>query len=239
MKANSRVHLSGGSVTALARKRMKMNHHLVPPGPRRTSPTGDANVRLRVGVRASVVMLFLVVSAIGWSFADAQDPRDAFDGCGELVEWNGCRYFYSYDQFPNLLLDNFGGYVAGDTVHVVGTASIAFESCAGIPFYWRLAPSSITRCLPSDLGCGVIVGSLDGGCTYWSSTEHGKLDLLDRHGFAPGDTVHVSGIVCWCGGQTCHPFGDGQIFSERLRACSDSLNAVVSLTWGRVRMLFR
>ena len=42
---NSRVHLPGGSVTALARKPMKMNHHLVPPGPRRTSPAGDANVR--------------------------------------------------------------------------------------------------------------------------------------------------------------------------------------------------
>jgi hypothetical protein len=42
--ANSRVHLSGGSVTALARKPMSMNHHLMLPGPRRTSPAGDANV---------------------------------------------------------------------------------------------------------------------------------------------------------------------------------------------------
>jgi hypothetical protein len=42
--ANSRVHLPGGSVTALARKPMKMNHNPVPPGPRRTSPAGDANV---------------------------------------------------------------------------------------------------------------------------------------------------------------------------------------------------
>jgi hypothetical protein len=42
--ANSRVHLPGGSVTALATKPMKVNHHLVPPGPRRTSPAGDANV---------------------------------------------------------------------------------------------------------------------------------------------------------------------------------------------------
>jgi hypothetical protein len=44
--SNSRVHLSGGSVTALARKPMMMNHHLMPPGPRRASPAGDANVRL-------------------------------------------------------------------------------------------------------------------------------------------------------------------------------------------------
>jgi hypothetical protein len=45
MNSNSRVHLPGGSVTALARKPMRMNHHPVPPGPRRTSPAGDANVR--------------------------------------------------------------------------------------------------------------------------------------------------------------------------------------------------
>jgi len=83
------------------------------------------------------------------------------------------------------------------------------------------------------------VGSLEGGCSYWSSRTHGKLDLYDRHGFAPGDTVHVTGIVCWCGGGTCHPFGDGEIRGEILRACSDSLNAVVPLTWGKVRMLFR
>jgi hypothetical protein len=42
--ANRGVHLSGGSVTALARKPMKVSHHLVTPGPRRTSPAGDANV---------------------------------------------------------------------------------------------------------------------------------------------------------------------------------------------------
>jgi hypothetical protein len=46
--SNSRVHLPGGSVTALARKPMKLNHHPVPPGPRRTSPAGDANVMLRL-----------------------------------------------------------------------------------------------------------------------------------------------------------------------------------------------
>ncbi len=45
LTSNSRVHLPGGSVTALARKPMKMNHRAVPPGPRRTSPAGDANVR--------------------------------------------------------------------------------------------------------------------------------------------------------------------------------------------------
>jgi hypothetical protein len=44
LEPNSRVHLPGGSVTALARKPMKMNHNPVPPGPRRTSPAGDANV---------------------------------------------------------------------------------------------------------------------------------------------------------------------------------------------------
>ncbi len=239
LQHNSRIHLTRWAVTALAEKHRGQDHHPGLPGPRRPQPAGDANVRPRVGVRACVVVLFLIVSAIGWSFADAQDPRDAFDGCGELVDWSGCRYLYSYDQDVNLLLADFGGYVAGDTVHVVGTASITFESCAGSPFYWRLTPSSITRCLPSDLGCGVIVGSLAAGCSYWSSEAYGKLDLLDRHGFAPGDTVHVSGVVCWCGGQTCHPFGDGEIRGERLRACSDSLSAVVPLTWGRVRMLFR
>jgi hypothetical protein len=44
LEPNSRVHLPGGSVTALARKPMKMTHRLLPPGPRRTSPAGDANV---------------------------------------------------------------------------------------------------------------------------------------------------------------------------------------------------
>jgi hypothetical protein len=49
MNPNRRVHLAGGSVTALARKPMKVNHHLMPPGPRRTSPAGDANVRFAWG----------------------------------------------------------------------------------------------------------------------------------------------------------------------------------------------
>jgi hypothetical protein len=43
-QANSRAHLPGGSVTALARKPMKMSHHVLPPGPRQPQPAGDANV---------------------------------------------------------------------------------------------------------------------------------------------------------------------------------------------------
>ncbi len=50
---NYRIHLTRWAVTALARKPMKMNHRLLPPGPRRTSPAGDANVLRIVGRRAS------------------------------------------------------------------------------------------------------------------------------------------------------------------------------------------
>lgn len=193
----------------------------------------------RRGIPAAALAFVSIVLALWTSVAGAQAPREAFDGCGEFVESRGCRWFYSYDRDVDLLIADFGGYAAGDTVHIVGTASISWESCAGIPFYWRLVPSVITRCQPSDLGCGVIVGDPDDGCAYWASQTHGRLDLRNIDGFASGDTVHVTGIICWCGGQTCHPFGDGEIRGAALAPCADSLSVVVPLTWGRLRTLFR
>jgi hypothetical protein len=44
-KPNCRVHLSGGSVTTLAEKHRGKDGRPSLPGPRRTSPAGDANVR--------------------------------------------------------------------------------------------------------------------------------------------------------------------------------------------------
>jgi hypothetical protein len=67
--ANSRVHLPGGSVTALARMPMKMNHRLMPPGPRRTSPAGDANVMTAtssgVSKTSRVVALLIMLTMVG------------------------------------------------------------------------------------------------------------------------------------------------------------------------------
>jgi hypothetical protein len=64
MLSNSRVHLPGGSVTALARKPMKTDHHLVPPGPRRPQLAGYTNVRYLFhhlhGHRVFGVLLLLV-----------------------------------------------------------------------------------------------------------------------------------------------------------------------------------
>ena len=66
--SNSRVHLPGGSVTALARKPMKMNHHPLAPGPRRTSPAGDANVRLRRvrWKRSTRIAMALLLISVLW-----------------------------------------------------------------------------------------------------------------------------------------------------------------------------
>jgi hypothetical protein len=42
---NSRIHLTGWSVTALAEKHRGQDHLLGLPGPRQPQPAGDANVR--------------------------------------------------------------------------------------------------------------------------------------------------------------------------------------------------
>jgi hypothetical protein len=44
MTPNSRIHLTRWAVTALERKPMKVNRHLVSPGPRRPQPADDANL---------------------------------------------------------------------------------------------------------------------------------------------------------------------------------------------------
>jgi hypothetical protein len=54
---NYRVHLPGGSGTALARKPMKMNRHPMPPGPRRASPAGDANVTPTIATFMTLVFM--------------------------------------------------------------------------------------------------------------------------------------------------------------------------------------
>jgi hypothetical protein len=107
--ANSRVHLPGGSVTALAKKPVKMNHHLVPPGPRRTSPAGDANVEserwyaMRIGVLVCLSIALLLPARVQGTNETQPKP---FRG-GFQIGFNAARFEFPHPEYLPLPIDHY------------------------------------------------------------------------------------------------------------------------------------
>jgi hypothetical protein len=120
MSSNSRIHLTRWAVTALAEKHRRQDHRPGLPGPRRTSPAGDANVRPTwngaLAIKATIVALLLMVasgyvpalsgectSGEKWLLARLEywsgrpygdDPR----ACGEIQEALQCLVYNRIDQ---------------------------------------------------------------------------------------------------------------------------------------------
>ena len=91
MKPNSRVHLPGGSVTALAEGHRRLDHRLGLPGPRRTSPAGDANVSFVCGVRdhllVRIAMALLLISVLVSLSCDKHSTKPT--PAQVAGDWNG------------------------------------------------------------------------------------------------------------------------------------------------------
>jgi hypothetical protein len=59
--ANPRIHLTRWAVTALAEKHRRQDHRPGLPGPRRTSPAGDANASL-IAVASEASWEYMIAS---------------------------------------------------------------------------------------------------------------------------------------------------------------------------------
>jgi hypothetical protein len=132
-------------------------------------------------------------------------------------------------------LDNYGGFVDGDTVLVYGTED--YPSPLGCGGYGNgIRVRLIQECHNFDFGCGTLYEfDVDTGPSCFYSRQYGYFDV-DRSGaFGVGDTVRVFGRLRF----TCISFCEGPcIVVDSIAAC-DSLTAVEPSTWGRLKALFR
>jgi hypothetical protein len=241
LEPNSRVHLPGGSVTALARKPRKMNHHQVPPGPRRTSPAGDATVR-HGGNAASACQppVWIMIVLLLIACCTLPSAAEIFDGCGEIIVEGDCRVFYPYGlNLQECLLPDTLQLPNDLECRITGTVLNPWAECDGLPGYKSLVDVVVRPCEPESLGCGVLEPFGD-SCVVWRSlVTPGDLTLLDDFGgFATGDTVLAVGVrafsipdVCIC---AC-----GLLLHTTLTACPDTLSPIQPMTWGRLRVLYR
>ena len=64
----------------------------------------------------------------------------AFDGCGTLMAGYSCPILFAADSGGIFFLDNYGGFIIGKYVHVVGSGDTALRRVI-----WRAGGSETTR----------------------------------------------------------------------------------------------
>jgi hypothetical protein len=161
------------------------------------------------------------------------------DHCGWLrVSHSGCILFQSTDggeeYVTDLLavpdsLEHTPIKLEGDVLHCDPACSPYYYDC--------IIGTVVTTCEPTNLGCGVLNEDTVDFCHTWTSLVYGTL-LTQMHGRSDGDTVRVVGIIDRTLPSVCM-FGDGGLFNESFYDCPDTLSAVMQMTWGNLKGLFR
>ncbi len=146
---------------------------------------------------------------------------------------NGCTLLSTLYQ-GSFLLENYGTFVAGDSVAVT-TAFIDVHSCNG-QAYTRLASNSIASYRDFDLGCGLLSVDPEYDCPFLSSAKYGLIGFAWHGGFASGDSVSVSGdfsmdctAITPCAAPLC-------LQRNTIASCQ---TPVRPLTWGLMKARFR
>ena len=141
--------------------------------------------------------------AVDSIYACNSNPSVSYRSCGYLYQGPLCLLFEP-ENFPDTAvgyrLDNYGSYVAGDTVFVDGwLEDYLLDDCEGVLYI--VANNTIGECdsLPPDTfyyeGCGLLVD--DTGCIRFVPYDYSFAGavLTDYGVFNIGDEVYVSGLV--------------------------------------------
>ena len=167
-----------------------------------------------------------------------------FDQLGMILEYSGCFVFSAQTdcQEPYVLdvtaLPDSLLFLA--VVRVTGELVYGSPACSPWDFRNFVVGATITLCQPEDLGCGILVGFPEEdyqGCLLWRSPVYGDLHA-DYRGYAPGDTVRVSGVINWCVMSTCMN-EDGWLLNYTYSSCDETPPATTPNTWGHLKQLFR
>jgi hypothetical protein len=187
-------------------------------------------------VALSRPMTSLALLCLMGGSAMGQLPYEEFR-CGVLEAQSGqgdeCLLFALTGV--SYVLDNYGGYGAGDTVLVYGTTDGIQVSTCGY-YYATIHVETIHECRGFDFGCGTLTS--DGEwCWYFDSWRYGPCLVSSWGGYELGDTVRVYGSLdeecyTWCTPTGC-------ILVDSVTTCTDTPPAVDASTWGKVKSYFR
>jgi hypothetical protein len=162
----------------------------------------------------------------------------SIDACGRIEIFDSCTIFTSFENgYDWFLLEDYGGFQPGATVHVTGPFPWEYWDCGDHQFR-GLQGNTIEACLPRDLGCGVLYEDPNEGCHTWISAAHGRF-LTSLHGFSDGDTVRVVGFLDRSHASVCL-IGDGSLLEEAFYdSCSGPTTAARKVSWGKLKSTFR
>jgi hypothetical protein len=162
------------------------------------------------------------------------------DTCGQLERYYNCLYFSPLQDSHLYRLDNYGGFGPGEVVRVSGESSSIYPGCWSQDWSDEIVhDNTIVACPPTDLGCYRIFVPEpwdDISCPCIVYPECGPL-AVPPSGFASGDSVRVFGVPDCRGGWTCHVAGT--VLLVTVKACSDTITAVLPISWGRIRAIYR
>ncbi len=159
------------------------------------------------------------------TFCDTTEPTYPYEACGILLGYPQCLLFAPLDDYyTRILLDNYGGYSAGDTVYVTGQYAPSCQNSCG-DSVGCLYNNSIRLCNnnPPDSvsyeGCGLL--REDFGCLLFISfMESIPPTVLDNYGsYVAGDTVFAAGMVYFDCGPVCDTPGIGCMKVDTISTC--------------------
>jgi hypothetical protein len=156
-----------------------------------------------------------------------------FSACGTLVQAGMCLLFEA-DTSGTYLLDQTGGFVAGDRVEVSGTLN---PNCINVcqPGNGCITVATVVACGASFSSCGLIVQR--GSCVAFAADRGGVYALDSTGGFAVGDRVRVAGTLDLTCTRPC-PTLTGCIHATTVSACGTSFSGCGTLVLGAGCVLF-
>ena len=219
---------------------MKMNHHPVAPGPRRTSPAGDANVRWKRTqqrfdriLRRVLFVILIVVGAVVVSPGNLRADDLVLPGILVREPSDNCVALLSGDV--TYLLESYGSFTVGDSVLVTARRWDSLD-CNGCDCCDCLRENTIESSHGFDFGCGRLYVNDEYDCPFLLSDRFGWIRIATYDGFASGDTVRVTGdfrfnctAIAECAAPLC-------LSRNAITSCVTSTR---SSTWGSIRAIFR
>jgi hypothetical protein len=233
----SRIHLTRWAVTALAEKHRRQDHRPGLPGPRRTSPAGDANVRhvltrlAGAWTPALALLLAFAFPAQGTSFRDNVQVERYGDCLVLIPAAGGQSPVADLRDFPDSLCENH------TVILVTGVDDTCSQLCNGVRYSRCIRQTEWAIAAPESLGCGVLTEYPHfGNCWYWVSSEYGRWELYESGPYADGDTLAAVGWRSWACFSYC--MLGGCLWNPTLTRCGTA-TPTKRLSWGVFRVLYR
>ncbi len=157
----------------------------------------------------------------------------AIDACGSLVQGVECVFFLPDAGEGQMFLGDFGEYVVGDYVHIVGTLDY---NCVNICLEGDgcVEVNIIESCESQNINsCGTLVQGTE--CVLFQADNDGGLWFGDFGDYAVGDNVLIVGTLDPDCVNICLE-GDGCVNVETITDCQV---ATEQKNWSGVKALYR